>query len=76
MGPFQICEKIGNYRLQLPKNSRLHLVFHVSLLELAYGNTPIVTNEELQPENDPDVYWVEKILDRKLVGRTEHFLVK
>ena len=57
-GPFQIIEKISsvNYRLQLPKNSRIHPVFHISLLEPAHGNTPTTTNEELQPENDPDVY--------------------
>jgi hypothetical protein len=76
--PFKILKKVSsvNYRLHLPKNSRLHPVFHISLLEPAPGNTSIASNEELQPEIDPNVYWVERILDRKLVGRTEHFLVK
>jgi hypothetical protein len=78
LGPFKILEKVSsvNYRLQLPRESRLHPVFHVSLLEPAHGNTPVATNEEIQPENDPDVYWVEKILDRRLVGRQEQFLIK
>lgn len=78
LGPFKVLKKVSsvNYRLQLPRESRLHLVFHVSLLEPAKGNTPLATNDEIQPENDPDVYWAEKILDRRLVGRQEQFLVK
>jgi len=65
LGPFKILKKVSlvNYRLQLPKESRLHLVFHISLLELAKGNTPLATNAELQPENELDVYEVEEILD-------------
>ena len=49
LGPFKILEKIGlvNYRLQLPKESCLHLVFYISLLELAKGTTPTAIDTKL-----------------------------
>jgi hypothetical protein len=49
LGPFKIFKKISlvNYKLQLLKNFKLYLVFHVSLLELIRGNTLIATNIEL-----------------------------
>ena len=46
-GPFQIMERIGEvaYHLKLPPSSRIHLVFHVSLLKKAVGDYK--TREEL-----------------------------
>ncbi|WP_460824504.1 hypothetical protein [Lysobacter olei] len=37
IGPFKILEKLGqvNYKLQLPTHMKIHLVFHVSLIEKA-----------------------------------------
>jgi hypothetical protein len=79
LGPFEILEKIGpvNFRLKLPEDSKLHPVFHISLLEPAKGDTPAVTNAELQPENEPDVYEVEKILDtRTTPNGQQEYLIK
>ncbi len=49
LGLFEILDKVGkvNYRLQLLANSKLHLVFYISLLELVRGNLLIATDAEL-----------------------------
>ncbi|KFY32123.1 hypothetical protein V493_00492, partial [Pseudogymnoascus sp. VKM F-4281 (FW-2241)] len=40
------------------------------------GGTPIATDTEIQPENEIIEYEVEAILDKRLVGRREEFLIK
>jgi hypothetical protein len=80
-GPYRILDAIGAlaYRLALPKEmSRIHNVFHVSLLE-PWGSRdgseelpmPVQLDEDSQPE-----WEVEEILgDRKHKGKRE-YLVK
>ena len=51
LGPFKIQDKLGlvTFRLELPKGMRIHLVFHISLLEPALDNArtgPIHIDEE------------------------------
>jgi RNase H-like domain found in reverse transcriptase/Reverse transcriptase (RNA-dependent DNA polymerase)/Integrase zinc binding domain/Chromo (CHRromatin Organisation MOdifier) domain len=78
VGPFEILEVIGrvNYKLKLPEKSRLHPVFHVSLLEPAKGQTPDAMNTEIQPINEEQEYEVEKILDQRISNGKHEYLVK
>ncbi|KAJ9562283.1 hypothetical protein OSB04_007443 [Centaurea solstitialis] len=59
-GPYIILEKIGEvaYRLQLPKEARIHSVFHVSQLRRAVGNS--LTSRDIPTQLTEDlVFQVE-----------------
>ena len=66
-GPFQITKRIGSvaYQLQLPSHSKLHPVFHVSLLKPQIGSAHSQLTD-LPPATFPEVmqWQPEAILDR------------
>ena len=73
VGPFFIkkVKKPFNYRLQLLKDTKIHPVFHVSLLEPANPKTPVQTIFCCKTQED-DKYKIEEILEQK----SQNYLVK
>ncbi len=116
IGPYKVSQKLSDYtyKLELPKSmSRLHPVFHVSLLwkeipeedhlkgrltsnrdthvnenleeEIITTTTEAKAAEVDEEENDPElfidedgspVFTIEKVIERKSVRNTFHYLVK
>jgi hypothetical protein len=75
--PYKILERIRpvNYRLKLPIKSKLHPIFHISLLEPIKG-TYTLDAMEIQPEHETDEYKIEKILNERQVRNQKQYLVK
>jgi hypothetical protein len=69
-GPFKIEEKIGEvaYRLKLPVDSKIHDVFHVSLLKKAVGDyhSQGELPKELELDEATDIY-PEEVLGSRIV---------
>lgn len=72
-GPYEILEKIGPvaYKLHLPEGSRVHPVFHVSLLKRYNTNEENMINhsEELPPFTDEGIVMLKPraILDHRWI---------
>ncbi|GAU42021.1 hypothetical protein TSUD_90550 [Trifolium subterraneum] len=68
-GPFKILKKIGAvaYRLQLPDHSKIHPVFHVSLLKKAIGNYEVQGElpKDLEIAEEGDMY-PEKVMGSRV----------
>ncbi|KAK6143372.1 hypothetical protein DH2020_023720 [Rehmannia glutinosa] len=70
--PFQVIETVGPvaYKLQLPVHSKIHPVFHVSLLKKRVGSTDNVSST--LPSFDDDgkvILYPLAILARRLIKR-------
>ncbi|KAK1683724.1 hypothetical protein QYE76_044572 [Lolium multiflorum] len=77
-GPFRVLERVGTlaYRLELPVGSRLHDVFHVSLLKAHKGDPPAEA-PVLPPHDDGRVLpGPEKVLKAQLRRGAWHILVQ
>lgn len=68
-GPYQVLERVGTvaYKLALPPSSKIHNVFHMSLLRKQIGVLP-VDSQQLPPISDEAIMLPrsEAILDRQV----------
>ena len=79
LGPYKILEKVSpvTYKIDFPKNIRIHPIIHVSELEPYYEDTFKRKKEPPPPiiVNDEEEYEVEEILDkRKHYGKTQYLI--
>ena len=74
VGPFRIEERIGQYayKLSLPENWKIHLVFHILLLK-RWNTASLQEEEEVPADDDLELeepyYEIEKILRWRKVKR-------
>jgi len=65
-----------NYKLELLKGFRVHLIFHVLLLKEAARTTKLSTNK-IKLEHKLDVYNVKRVLNSKISKKGQiEYLIK
>ncbi|SLM35926.1 gag-pol polyprotein [Lasallia pustulata] len=76
LGPYRIKEKLGpvTYELELPKEMRIHPVFHISLLESAPENARPGPTEIDENTQEPK-YEIDTILGTKIINDIPHYLI-
>ena len=79
LGPYKIIEKVSpvTYKIDFPKNIRIHPIIHVSELEPYYKDNFKRKKEPPPPiiVNDEEEYEVEEILDkRKHYGKIQYLI--
>lgn len=78
-GPYKILAKIGSvaYKLELPVDSKVHLVFHVSLLKKKMGSA-IVVQSNLPSTRKDGQFTVQPvaILQRQMIKKDNATEVK
>lgn len=71
-GPYRVLEKIGAvaYRLELPDNSRIHPVLHVSQLKKQVAPDCQVSDDLSSICTEPEcILWAERVLDKRMIQR-------
>jgi len=74
--PFKIKRNIKglSYELDLPKEMRIHPVFHASMLQCCNQSIPLQTTETpVEPDKE---YQVENILEKRMISGKTHYLIK
>jgi hypothetical protein len=78
LGLYKILEKVSsiNYKLKLPKRSRVYPIFHVLLLKEVVGTTN-TNNKEIEPKHELNIFDIKRILDSRVNNKNKtEYLVK